>query len=53
MILSAAMAAAHASSEAENGVTDWIGKKVLSEIKCKSCAKATNMVSDLLYRPEL
>jgi hypothetical protein len=38
---------AHASSDAENGATHWIGKKVLDEIKCKACAKATDMMSDL------
>jgi hypothetical protein len=29
------------------GPAHWIGKKVLDEIKCKACAKATDMMSDL------
>ena len=36
-----------------SGPAHWIGKKVLDEIKCKACAKATNMISDLLKRPEI
>jgi len=35
------------------GPAHWIGKKVLDEIKCKTCVKATEMISNPFYRVEL
>jgi len=35
------------------GPAHWIGKKVLDDIKCKACAKATEMIRNPFTRVEV